>query len=875
MTASPRSTHSIFDSSSVANIRSGLQPGIPKLCVTALPLPAARTRIDEAAAAGGHTVLICAPAGSGKTVLATDWVTHRCESHVGWLTCTGRPGESTDLWRAIASVLDLPIAAPNSEEFTAPLAEPARLIDRLAQRHRPTVLILDDAHLLTDPIALAGLEYLVTNAPPDLTTIVTGRFDPPVRWHTLDLTGRLTRLGARELELDEHLTARLFDQHDLHLSDTEIAGIRKLTCGWAALVRIAAIYLAADSHDRAAALAALAQAPHAVSDFLVGELLASLSEDALNFLLTTAVPEEFTVELATELVGDTAAATLEQLLRNNLPIKAVARDGEVWHSYHPMLHTYLLAEGTRCLPDRIREIHRGCATWYVATRMPATAFHHILAEPGRPNISRFIREHGPRLVFGGDGPGFLARLDEIGELADDQFVQLLRIAESAGRADIAAAGAYLNRLLAEPYPASALVPAAWLAILRDAVVADVANATGEQATMPVPATLTPTGHADLDCYIVLQSATAQLHRGEIERAESGLWHALALAERAGLGRFVVRAAADLALCGGFAGRYTVMSRRAAHALDLAEKYGLQAHPAVTEMDATIDYVRYLQGDPVESGPAPIPDTGRLTPAPAAEQQAMAVHHLIESDSVANRFIAADALRLQLLEILTDRTPTAPCGNLLLHAVLVLLRIQSRVSAQTLTERAAAVLGRTPEIVVAEAALSEYAQTSSTTLELLRPLLTQDDRLSPITAVTGWLFYASACDHLDRPVKTYGALSHALRHAAADRIVRPFVDVPGTVALLDGSVGRFGHHDMLVDRIRAHPLARSAGQGPKLTETEISVLRQLPSGMTTLNIAEGMGVSINTVKTHLRGIYHKLGSGSRAAAISRARELGLI
>ncbi|MEU6560069.1 LuxR C-terminal-related transcriptional regulator [Nocardia nova] len=841
---------------------------------TPLPLPVAEARIDEAAG-GGRTVLICGPAGSGKTVVVADWVTRRCADHVGWLTFTGRCGESADLWRAVASVLELPGETPAGEEFTAPLAEAARLIDRLTDMRRPAVLVFDDAHLLTDPIALAGLEYFVTNAPAELTTIITGRFDPPVRWHALDLAGRLTRLSARELELDERLTARMLDQHGLQLSETEIAGIQRLTCGWAALVRIAAIYLDADTHDRAAALAALAKTPHAISDFLVGELLAALSDEALDFLLTTAIPREFTVELATALVGDTAAATLERLLRGNFPIMSVAHDGELWHRYHPMLHTYLLAEAARRLPDRIREIHRGCAAWLVVARMPSAALHHVLAEPGRPNISRFIREHGPRLVFGGDGPGFLARLDEIGELADDQFVQLLRIAESVGRADIAAAGAYLNRLLAEPYPASALVPAAWLAVLRDAVVADVANTTGEQATMPAPATLTPTGQADLDCYIVLQAATARLHRGEIAQAESGLWHALALAEHAGLGRFVVRAAADLALCAGFAGRFTVMSERAVHALDLAGKYGLRACPAVTQMRATIDYVRFLQGDPVEPGPLPVPDTGRLAPAPAGEQQALAVHHLLESDSAADRFIAADALRLQLLEILTDRTPVASCGNLLLHAVLVLLRIQSRVSAQTLIERAAAVLGRTPEIVVAEAALSEYAQTSSTTLELLRPLLNRDDRLPPIAAITGWLLYASACDHLDRPVKTYEALSRALQHAAADRIVRPFVDVPGTVALLDGSVGRFGHHDRLVELIRAHPLARPAGHGPRLTETEISVLRQLPSGMTTLNIAEGMGVSINTVKTHLRGIYHKLGSGSRADAISRARELGLI
>ncbi|MCC3316664.1 hypothetical protein [Nocardia africana] len=47
---------------------------MPELSFAPLSLPAAHARIDEAAGAG-RTVLICAPAGTGKTVLAADWVT--------------------------------------------------------------------------------------------------------------------------------------------------------------------------------------------------------------------------------------------------------------------------------------------------------------------------------------------------------------------------------------------------------------------------------------------------------------------------------------------------------------------------------------------------------------------------------------------------------------------------------------------------------------------------------------------------------------------------------------------------------------------------------------------------------------------------------
>ena len=61
----------------------------------------------------------------------------------------------------------------------------------------------------------------------------------------------------------------------------------------------------------------------------------------------------------------------------------------------------------------------------------------------------------------------------------------------------------------------------------------------------------------------------------------------------------------------------------------------------------------------------------------------------------------------------------------------------------------------------------------------------------------------------------------------------------------------------------------------LTDAELTVLEQLPSGRTALQIAQDLGVSINTVKTHLRAIYAKLGANSRADAMLRARRIGLL
>ena len=71
-----------------------------------------------------------------------------------------------------------------------------------------------------------------------------------------------------------------------------------------------------------------------------------------------------------------------------------------------------------------------------------------------------------------------------------------------------------------------------------------------------------------------------------------------------------------------------------------------------------------------------------------------------------------------------------------------------------------------------------------------------------------------------------------------------------------------------------PAAHPANPTAVLTDRELSVLRFLPSRLTYAEIARECLMSVNTVKTHLKSIYAKLGVTSRAETVERARLLGL-
>ncbi|HEV3379033.1 MAG TPA: LuxR C-terminal-related transcriptional regulator, partial [Thermoleophilaceae bacterium] len=92
----------------------------------------------------------------------------------------------------------------------------------------------------------------------------------------------------------------------------------------------------------------------------------------------------------------------------------------------------------------------------------------------------------------------------------------------------------------------------------------------------------------------------------------------------------------------------------------------------------------------------------------------------------------------------------------------------------------------------------------------------------------------------------------------------------------GSAGRSLEAAEAALRAPSRAARRTSDRRDELTEREIAVLRLLAAGeLSRREIADALYVSLDTVKTHMRGIYRKLGAGSREEAVTGARERGLI
>ena len=142
--------------------------------------------------------------------------------------------------------------------------------------------------------------------------------------------------------------------------------------------------------------------------------------------------------------------------------------------------------------------------------------------------------------------------------------------------------------------------------------------------------------------------------------------------------------------------------------------------------------------------------------------------------------------------------------------------------------------------------------------------------------------AVALDGAGRRADATAALSEALAHAAPEGRVRPFREErPALDPLLrvaaasGGAGGELARAALATLRPPASPPPTSArGLVDPLSDRELEVLHLLRGDQSGPEIARELIVSLNTLRTHTRNIYTKLGVTNRREAVSRAAELGL-
>jgi LuxR family maltose regulon positive regulatory protein len=853
--------------------------------------------LDRAAAR--KVTIISAPAGSGKTSLLRAWADRQGQRHR--LAIVPVPRDQQDAQQFWLALLDAvrqagavtgragPSAA--TPDFNAP-AMVDRVLAELADAPGDVMLVIDDLHELNSAAALAQLTRLLTNLPPQAHAMLTTRHDLPLRLHRLRLAGELAEIRAADLRFSERETRMLLGASDVALSEAGLARLHQRTEGWAAGLRLAAISLAGHP-DPERYVAEFSGSERTVAEYLIAELLERQSADVQDLLLRTSLLDQVNGELADLLTGRPGSERILLELADANTFVVPLDAGRTWFRYHHLFGDLLRLELRRTLSAEVPALHRRAAGWFLRQGRVVDAIRHTQAAGDWPGSARLLADHAFSLTLDGQAQTVQALVRAFPPGADDPELALVRAGADLvqGRLDEAAAHLAVAETYAEAAPPDRQHR---LQVGLASLQLSLARRRGQLARVieQVRFLASPvTGQSDED--IALGSdlrAVALMNLGTVEAWSLGLPDAERhLREGATLAREIGRPYVEVGCLAqlGFASKidpFSTTQRRCREAIALAEQYGWGTEPviapALVTMTGTMVWLgefdegeRWLQRTVQAVATDTGPDISLLLHQTAGILHAARGRHRMAFEE----FSAAEQLRSQL----------AGSHALASQVTGWMLATQARLGQPGEARTALAAVhderAGSGEIRNADAVICLAEGDPAGALGALQPVL---DSTAPVigyvTLVESHLLAGLAHRDLGDQRAAEAAAERALALAESDRLVLPFAMTFSRELLEALPRHQSAHAALLTDILDvlhgsspAAPDQPPLLDGEELSPGELKVLRYLSTNLSRPEIAGVLSVSVNTVSTHVRSIYAKLGVKDRSSAVQRARALRLL
>ena len=361
-----------------------------------------RSRLLERlrAATGRELVLVCAPAGFGKSTLLAEWVRSDRRA-VAWLSLDDGDNDPVRFWRHVAAAVDgarpgvaerasVLMGGPASTSFMAAVTA---LVNDVAGSADELVLVVDDYHLIHCQDVHRSFEFLLDHLPATLRVVVASRSDPPLPLARLRARGHLAELRAADLRFTLGEAARLLSTSTgRDLPEHLVAVLGERTEGWVAGLQLAALSLEG-RRDVVGFVEEFSGSHRYVLDYLTEEVLDRQPEHVRKFLLETSVLNRLSGPLCDAVLGrGDSQPLLESLERANLFLLPL--DGERrWWRYHHLFADLLRSRLAREDPARAAALHRAATDWYEQHHLPDEALAHARAGGDDERAARIVETH--------------------------------------------------------------------------------------------------------------------------------------------------------------------------------------------------------------------------------------------------------------------------------------------------------------------------------------------------------------------------------------------------------------------------------------------------------------------------------------------------
>jgi LuxR family maltose regulon positive regulatory protein len=865
-------------------------------------------RLDEGSREGSKLTLLSAPAGYGKTTLVGEWIAHcGLRPHAAWLSLDQSDNDPARFWTYVAAALrtveedieEIPQSAFRSSHASSVESALTHLLNQLAGKPGPFVLILDDYHEVDAPAIHDALSFLLENQPPQMHMVIATRADPPLPIPRLRGRGQLVELYQSDLRFTSEEAAEFLNQAmGLDLPAEDVAALERRTEGWIAGLQMVAVSMRGRD-DTGGFVRAFTGSHRYILDYLGGEVLRQQPEDIREFLLQTSILDRLCAPLCNAVVEDTvldgeaggSQAVLESMESNNLFVVALD-DERRWYRYHRLFADLLRQRVRRERRELVTELHRRASAWHEENGPISEAVNHAVAGRDFERVASLVEQSAWPMLTRGEMTTLLGWLDAMPEGAvrarprlgilrawalaltsqlDEADSYLSDVDVGYGRGEVDAVRGYIAhhrgqsaQAIEQCQRALELLPEAdWFSrgfaavILGTAPLSKGDAATASRALTRAVRIGREAGQTPLTLIAMTMLGEGQEAQGLLHQAIQTHREALRLASEYSTEPMPFAGMAYVGLAGPLyerndldeamrcAKKGLVLSKRAGSVDTIEDAYFNLAllHHARGNRDAALESIQELENVAQRRGHS----------AWMAKTRAMRSWWLLEQGNVtvALRFAEESSLRAAGGSDYVREYPE------MARARVLLAQAVSRGGARS----------------------DEPRQASRSLADLLQGAEAVGRMKSAVKILA---LQALAFQTQGDAEQALSALERALSLAEPEGYVRTFIDEGEPMArLLRLALSRGIAPDYVARLLAAlgeeaelaFPTMESLVE--PLTERELDVLRLIVAGLSNPEIAEELFIAVSTVKSHVNHIYGKLGVTSRTQAVVKAQELGLL
>jgi LuxR family maltose regulon positive regulatory protein len=798
--------------------------------------------------------VIIAPAGYGKTVLLDQLASEHVGMPLGRVTL-----QPDDDWPSAAVRIDA--ALPTSGE---------------------SILVLEGVDAAPDKRLASELTSLIDRLPPAVHLVLVSRSSSTSVLRALQGRGDVVALTAADLAFTRAEAHRLVRAAaGAALDGPVLDRLQDKTQGWAVGLYVAAIGLR-DAPDPDAYVEAFGGDERHVAAFVHEDVFEAQPAMIRRFLARTSVALRLSGPLCDRLTGDSdGASVLQRLERDGVFIHRVHGSRDVF-VHHPLFRTFLRRELRRGEFGEETTLLVSAGAWYAETGEPEFAARMFVEAEAWDQLADLAETFGQRMYEGGRADEVLAWLDAIPPTRSAQAPVALRRAllqTMLGQSDRAAQIVHdlkLGGLSTGERAAADAIRATWAFF----------DAPPESTVQAADRALEAMEHIDLEelpnifgitspTSLAMMAATSRAralwYQGEVEEARRAL--SAGVKQRDVYASWFVHTVSTLAVLEAWDGNLRVGRAYGVRASALARRTGLLHHPAMLDARVALAHVSRERGN-----------------------QARAFQLMEEAEAVAARsrrpYPAAIVAVERARWLLADGE--APEGL----AALERYRAACEVPAPPFIEARLRAVEAWLLLALGDGDLAEALLTGDDDVPVVGDLeaagvaaaIARRDLGTAAERLTSW-----KVDDAQQPGRRQRDLWSAVVEFEGGERSRAIQIVSGVVSMAEreGDVRLFLDGGRPVERllkalVRAAPLpyaervlgAANVAHDPAkggvlgLSKRELEVARYLPTPLSSAEIAARLYISLNTLKTHLRTIYGKLGATNRREAIQRAEELGI-